>query len=57
MRQSKPTRGCALKGATTAASPNVLAMRSEHGRDMFFREAAKPQKGHTTCSCAWTKLA
>ena len=34
MWQCKPTGGHALKGVTTAVSPSVLALRSEHGRDV-----------------------
>ena len=45
MWQRKPTGGRALKVVTTAVSPNVLALRSEQGRDIYPRVATQPEKG------------
>ena len=53
--QRKPTRGCALKGATTAVSLSMLALGSEQGRHFFPPVATQPEKGRTTSSSARTK--
>ena len=55
MWQRKPTEGRALKGVTTAVSPNLLALRSEQGRYISPCVATQPEKGHATSSSARTK--
>ena len=55
MWQRKHTEGRALKGATTAVSPSLLAQRSEQGRDILPRVATQLEKGRTTSSSTRTK--